>query len=244
MSTLILDQAENTIVAHKDWGGANLLEVPVPEKTSSYSPVSHRAIIDMMGEMIDSKNLKIKDLSYAVGRGGQQLIGKINLDGDDPVMGNSVVFRNSYDKSMSVAAVCGTNVWICSNGMIGGDVNIQFARKHTGAVNQEIITRFRDAFNDMNKNFDMMKVFEEQSKMRSMHPNKMAMAMGFMIRNKVIRPMHGIAAISEIDKSENFKEHTLWDAYNHCTEALKKVAPTEYMSTHQNVHAFWEKRLK
>ena len=51
-------------------------------------------------------------------------------------MGTRFAFRNSYDKSMSVATVAGANVWICENGLVKGDM--QFIRKHTGSVVKEL----------------------------------------------------------------------------------------------------------
>jgi hypothetical protein len=91
----------------------DLYNVRIPASTDSYSAVSHQNIIEAVHEQLYKRNLQVVNEKYNVAANGDKVIGYFDLN----YMGNSemgmrLAFRNSYDKSMSVAFVAGTNVWI------------------------------------------------------------------------------------------------------------------------------------
>lgn len=89
-----------------------LYAVPIPPATDSYSPVSHQNIIENVYEQLDKRGLSVNDEHYNVGRKGQQLIGYVTVGANDTEMEMKLAFRNSYDKTMSVAFVAGSRVMV------------------------------------------------------------------------------------------------------------------------------------
>lgn len=90
-----------------------LISVPVPRDTESYSAVSHRSIIEVMQEELDRNNMLVVSEKYNTNRIGTQVIGYMDIRRtDNEELGMRVAFRNSYDKSMSVAFTAGSVVWI------------------------------------------------------------------------------------------------------------------------------------
>ena len=90
-----------------------LLDVPVPARTDSYSPVSHKNIIEATYEQLDKHNLVVNNEFFNIDKEGRKLIGGLDIiHPDAPYLGMRLAFRNSYDKSMSVAFAAGSVVWI------------------------------------------------------------------------------------------------------------------------------------
>lgn len=87
--------------------------VPIPSATNTYAPVSHRNVIDATLEQLYKHNLAVSEQNYVSARQGQQVIGYMDIKYDNnEELGMRLAFRNSYDKSMSVAFVAGASVWI------------------------------------------------------------------------------------------------------------------------------------
>ena len=142
----------------------DLYNVRVPANTDSYSAVSHRNIIEAVQEQLEKKrNMQIVAEKYNVAAKGDKVIGYYDINFDNnPEMGTRFAFRNSYDKSMSVATVAGANVWICENGLVKGDM--QFIRKHTGSVVKELNSIIIKTIEQLEAEFIELKRHSEQMK--------------------------------------------------------------------------------
>lgn len=223
-----------------------LLQVPVPIATDTYSPVSHRNIIDAVGEQLYKRNMQIHGEKYNSSADGKKVIGYYDIIYDNnPEMGMRLAFRNSYDKSMSVAFVAGNVVWICENGAISGE--LQYVRKHTGSVVNELNVKIIDTINQLEDHFIKIKAHSQQMKQIELTKVKAAEMYGrmFMI-DDIITPTQLNIVKRELDNSkfEEFKEETLWSAYNHVTYALKESHPLNYIDQHVNLHKFVEQEFQ
>ena len=90
-----------------------LYQVPLPERTESYTPVSHKQLIEETEENLDRQGFAIAEETYSTNKYGTQLVGKFGLvNNEDPEIGFQIAVRNSYDKSMSVAFAAGNIAWI------------------------------------------------------------------------------------------------------------------------------------
>ena len=88
-----------------------LLDVELPVATNTYAPVAHGDIILHTLEALDKRNLQVVSENYVIGNGGKQVIGCFNINTNlDSEMNMRLMFRNSYDKSMSLAYVSGAQV--------------------------------------------------------------------------------------------------------------------------------------
>ena len=90
-----------------------LFNIALPEKTESYSPVSHKNILDATYEQLDRHDLRVISEGFNSNRAGTEVIGYLDINHPAlETLGMRLAFRNSYDKSMSVAFAAGSVVWI------------------------------------------------------------------------------------------------------------------------------------
>jgi len=218
----------------------DLYLVPVPSATNTYAPVSHRNVIDAVYEQLDKHNLHVKEERFNTARFGQQLIGYMDIEHpSSKELGMRLAFRNSYDKSMSVAFVAGANVWICSNGMVSGE--LQYVRKHTGGVIREMNDRIINSINELDSHFERMLSYSDKMKQRGLGISDASRMLGEMfIEKDLILPTQ----LSEVKrqlfnpKYEDFEDESLWSFYNHVTYSFKDSHPTTYIQQHRDFHEY------
>jgi hypothetical protein len=219
----------------------------VPAQTETYSPVAHRDIMSSIRSKSTDNGLRILKHRISSNILGTRIIGFVTLEekssrGIKSEHGLKMMlgYRNSYDKSMSVGFVAGASVWICSNGLLSGDM-ISFRRKHTGTVAAELqekiqtgLSRMRDDFARLNVEVDVMKNF-------SLTPRQKAEILGVMYFEKnMITPTQMNIIKRELTESEHFKDNDAWCLYNNITESLKRSSPISIIQDHINVHGFFK----
>ena len=214
-------------------------------KTDSYSPVSHKNIIEATYEQLDKHNLIVNNEFFNIDKEGRKLIGGLDIiHPDAPHLGMRLAFRNSYDKSMSVAFAAGAVAWICSNGMVSGE--IQYVRKHTGSVAQELNQKIITTINQLDDHFQKMIRHSQQLHNIEMTKEQYAELMGRLyIVDKVIIPTQLSVISKEIDTPsfEDFRDMNAWSLYNHVTYSLKTSHPTTYLTQHTEFHSFMEREF-
>jgi hypothetical protein len=141
----------------------DIVNAPVPAKTDSYSPVKHMDVVNAIQEMLDKKNISIKDANWWSNKGGNQMIGKFNLDfGGDAEMGGMLAFKNSYDKSMALGFAGGGNVFICANGVVNGEIVL--IRRHTGSIVEEVNDKITESIDTLDVRFQELISHREKMK--------------------------------------------------------------------------------
>ena len=226
----------------KNYLPQEVLTAEVPKTTKSYSPVAHDNIINDVAEELDKRNLGLQSVSFNSGRKGQQLIGKFTLEGDhkdDDSLNQQISFRNSYDKSMSLAFVSGDRTWICKNGMISGDM--KFVRKHTGTIASEISQRITETVDSIEQTHKFNNMVKGDLKSIKVNKSIMSELAGRMFIEQDIIKSTQLSIIKReiLDPSfEVFKEENMWSFYNHCTYSLKENHPLDHINAHQKVHEF------
>jgi hypothetical protein len=220
-----------------------LIKVPVPRKTDTYSPVSHASIIDEVRESLDKRNLIVSEETYNVDNYGKKLIGYFDIKADDSEMGMRLAFRNSYDKSMSVAFVAGSCVWICSNGMISGE--IQYLRKHTGKVSSELSKKIKTSIDEIEKVFDLNT--QASLQMKDIQADKLLCAelSGLMYMEHDLIKAEQLSILKKELKEPTFNynsQNSLWEFYNNVTFSFKNAHSSNYIKQHVDFHKFIEEK--
>jgi phage gp46-like protein len=231
-----------------------VLDVPVPAYTSTYAAVPHEAMIGSAIELVDKHGLSVINETYRTGRGGQQVIGRFDIDTGDSDLRLSIAWRNSYDRSMSALVLAGSTVMICENGCYWGD--IVGARKHTYGIAEELkqiadkVDRYMfETFNTLVKDKEIMKTVARPSLRES------AELVGrLLLEEELIRQRQLSVIQDEIKTSYNketdvengyvnghFYGDTMWDFYNNITEGLKTCPPSSYLDNHVKLHDFFKK---
>ena len=215
----------------------------VPMRTDSYSPVSHSAIVSAIRDNAETNNLALISSRVYSNTSGSRVVGFMDIeDGSDfgSIHGLKMMigWRNSYDKSMSLAFVAGATVMICENGMISGDL-MAFKRKHTGLIVTELQEKIQIGFDKMREDFGTLNVEVDVMKNYSLTPRQKAELLGVMyFENNLVTPNQLSIVKKELNESKVFNEDNAWSLYNNVTESLKKSHPVDIIQDHIKLHSF------
>lgn len=220
-----------------------ILKTPVPLKTESYSPIPHGRVIDMTMEQLDKANLKIADEHYITAKDGKQAMGFYTMEGtDDKDMGMRLIWHNSYDKTMSLKWAIGAKVFVCSNGVVSGDIG-SFKRKHTGEALLDYENAVRTYVNKAGDMFRMLVNDKERMKEIQVTKRTCAELVGRMYLEESIVTSTQLNIIKrELDMEKPSFDYqasgSLWELYNHVTLSLKEAHPLTHLNQHMDLHKF------
>ena len=129
--------------------------------------------------------------------------------------------------------------------MVSGE--LQYLRRHTGTVNQELHLKINNTINQLDDHFTTMLQHSEQMKNTSLSKDEMAKLLGRMFfQENLITPTQLNIIKREFEESqfESFREDNLWSLYNHVTFSLKEAHPLTYMRQHKDFHQFVEREFQ
>ena len=228
----------------------------IPWNNGTYTPISNMLIMDMINSKLNDLGLTVRNDNFMTARANNGLvkgvIGTYDIIADDNDFGQRLVFRNSYDKSMSFAFAVGTVVFCCTNGCIKGDY--QYKRMHRGVITDESSSTQEAIIKNIDGGFTMLQAsFEKTSvQLRELQQFEISPTESYNILGKLFfeQQVISITQLSTIKKefehSKNFhhlgdKDFTAYDLYNHITESLKASHPLSYISDHVKTHSLFEK---
>lgn len=218
-----------------------ILNTPVPASTRTYSPLSHLDLITSVKEQLDKRGLVVKDERYSENRKGQQLFGHITVQGLNGEQDMCLGFRNSYDKSMQVGVVGGSRVIVCSNMMFAGD--FKALQMHQGNVVQELNTMLGKAADRLEEHYRKLQLDSEKLKQVEVNPRLIHEILGELFYSEAVVTEAQLRIIrGELKEQANFGDGTLWDIYNHTTEALKTTPSGLIIGRHIEAHQFYMQR--
>ena len=227
----------------------------IPWNNGTYTPISNMFIMEMINSKLRNAGLVVRNEEFKAARNKEGLvkgvIGSYDISTPDSDFGQRVMFRNSYDKSMSFAFVAGMVVWICTNGCIKGEY--QYKRVHRGVIMEETSTTQEAIIENINGGFQMLQAsFEKTSvQLRELQHLEISPTESYDILGKLFfeQQVISITQLStikrEFEHSNNFrhlgdKDFTAYDLYNHITESLKQSHPLTYINDHIKTHALFE----
>jgi hypothetical protein len=224
-----------------------LVRAALPNYGDTYTVISHQYVINTTKQMLANSGFVIEKETYIANRNarvaqGIYYIRPINSNDKDiqneTELGMMFAWTNSYDKSTKFQCAVGARVFVCSNGMLCGEID--FARKHTGSADVEVRTQISNqlkraelAFKDIIKDVNALKQAPLSQK-------KQAELMGRLFVNDMLGPRQMQIVKQEMDKpSYNYGDReNAWAFYNHVTHALKTTHPRSWLSDTKNFHDF------
>jgi len=217
----------------------DLFEVPLPQRTATYEPVSHQEIIELVTDKFqNSFDMEVRQERYGVARDGRQMFGVIDFMSEGE-LGPAVGVRNSYDMSMSVGIASGKNCFVCDNLCFSGDA-VTILRKHTKNVHDFLPNAVMEAA--AKAVFQLADLSEELNSFREIEvPKQRGYGLiGMMRGNNLITPRQTSRAMEYWVKPphEEHAEPNLYCWYQAINNALKRSAPSTVMERHFNLHRF------
>lgn len=218
-----------------------LRNVQLPNRTISYTPVPNSLIFDVLQESLDDMRFNIVQRDLTMSQNGKRFIGIYDIKSHDSELGHRIGFKNSYDGSMAFGMGIGSVVWLCSNGMIHGDISEK--RIHRGNADkdvQEIIKIGLDRY--MEEHIENIRVRDNLKEIWC-DKNQIYNIMGQMCYKGIMNGNELTRFKREINNSKLFENMEnnpdgihAWDLYNHSTEILKKASYNSYFEKHKQVH--------
>ena len=250
------DIGNSTMIAHA--GGVetsydDLGQIPLPDKTNSYTPVGHSDFVETLYKHADQilapRGFSLDGQRYVTSHEGARMFFVHSYRNGDSEMALALAGRNSYDKSMRCALALGARVFVCDNTCINGEVTIH--HRHTGNVteylNDQIILKMHratDTWDDMRSSRDNM-VGKELSE-------DDGYALMGLLKAHTCRDKQAARRILTTDKEwksvQSYWEEpqheyeggnrTLWAWYNSFTFDFKSLKPQDQLPKHSSLHQF------
>lgn len=233
------------LMLHAGASEANLMQVAnvkTPEATDTWCPVPHLSFINEIKAALVTKGLTVTDESYALwGNSGERLFGLFAIQNgtqhDD--YGMVIGLRNSHDKTFPASAAIGSQVFICDNLALSGE--IKFSRKHTKFILRDLqgivmltmgrLLRLRGWQDQRIAAYKATEI----GQVEAYHAMVRAVEMGILPPTLLKRLLHEW----KWPKHEEFKADTVWSLFNGFTEVLKG-APTELQSRTIKLHGLMD----
>ena len=213
-----------------------------PEATATYQPVAHGEVVDLAKEIVDYRlGYKLRSEQYGLNKEGMHFFFALTYDtGTD--QGFTIAGRNSYDKTLTVAYVGGSRVFVCDNLALHGEA-LHVQRKHTLNVKRDI--------RDLCDNAIQSGVVAAKSLSDLWHDMKLIPCdvdrgfeiMGRALGHDVIKPQQVTLAMDAWEEDLHGFGRSLFGVYQAFTEGCKRGAPNTLIDRLTDVNRFLTNEL-
>lgn len=222
----------------------SLLESMAPVPTRTYTPISHRQMIERVHNQCENLGIQIIDKKYNTNRDLSQMTAKYTLNIGDDQMGAMIGFQNSYNKTLSAKFAIGASVFICSNGMVTGDH--VFKTKHQGHADWELDRFIISAVDASRAKFEDTIKLRDNFKQINFSDNSLYELVGKLFLEEEILRMNQLSLIQREFRNPTHdygvSKNNLWNIYNLGTYAIEKQShPTLYLKQHAELTQFMAK---
>ena len=204
-----------------------IMEVPVPSPTRTYSPVSHESIIKTTLDSLNDHNLVVTNKQYQVAANGELLTGTYVIETPDSDFKRMISFINSYNKTRKLGFVTGLQTFVCQNGCISGDFS--FSKKHMGTVGLEIVDAVVNQISNIDTEYENLKKWFKKAQLQPLDKRDMAELAGRMFIEQDILQANQLSVLKKEINKPSFDygglNNTAYDFYQHITHSLKGAHP-------------------
>lgn len=224
---------------------AEIIATPLPLATASYAPVPHGIVINTVLEGLDKAGIVVLSEDYSTNMDCKQVKGRYQLQHGDSEMNLSLIFHNSYNKTMPLRIAIGGHIIVCENGMVIGDMGA-FKRRHTGTVLQEFIDQMQGHIAKAGETFLRLQYQRDRMKEIEMTKRTTSELMGRLFLEEALITNTQLMIIKREIENPSFNygvEGTLWNSFNNVTVALKEAQPSTYLKQHIEINDFLVKEF-
>lgn len=228
---------------------AKILSTELPEKTETYTPISHASVINRVRSEITSAGFIITGEDYRCTNDGQIALGTLRLNyKTDPDIELSANFTNSYNKQLAFRFNLGGLVKVCMNGMMLNNNKFgKFKRVHKGAADVLAEGIISEYVNNAGEYWDSLVQHKDSMKELLLTSSVQHDVLGeLFLKRDVINTMQLNTIKKELVKpSFDYKvdSDSAWALYNHITLALKDSHPSDWMEDQIKVHEVFSTML-
>jgi hypothetical protein len=219
-----------------------LESAPLPMHGPTYTVVPHSKVIQETKDALKHYGFRIVNEFYRATKDCSIAQGIYHLySQNDSDMGLMFAWSNSYDKSHRFRCAIGSHVFVCSNGMVSGNMN-SYSRKHTGTADIDVISAIDQQLVDAKIKFALLIKDKEQMKQVILDDKQQAELVGrLLLHEKLLTPNQVSIVKKEVEDPSHYYNadpNSVWTIYNHVTNALKESHPRYWLEDHQQLHDF------
>jgi hypothetical protein len=221
---------------------AKILSTALPEKTDTYTPISHASVINRVRSEITNAGFIITGEDYRCTNDGQIALGALRMNYKaDPDIELAANFTNSYNKQLAFRFNLGGLVKVCMNGMMLNNSKFgKFKRVHKGAADLLAEGIISDYINNAGEYWDSLVEHKDSMKEILLSTTAQHDIIGeLFFRNEILNTMQLNTVKKEMSKpSFDYKVDidSAWALYNHITLSLKDSHPSTWMEDQLKVH--------
>jgi len=220
-----------------------MLSVSAPPRTKSYTPISHKTVIERTAYILNKMNFETKKTIYRSSTDGLIAQAEYHINyGNDPEMGLMIAWQNSYNKQVSFKYAVGAHVFICANGMVSGDLGA-YKRRHTGEADVEALGSIENYLSCAKGIFDQLVKDRDELKKVQYNKKDIAELMGRMyVEKEIITSTQLNIMKRELEKPTydyGVDPMNAWAVYNYATHAFKEDTPKNWITRHKDLHNFF-----
>lgn len=214
---LILHCGAKAVARHQ------VIDVPTPPATATWTPIPHIALIDQVEAIIRGNGLVVGAQAHSLSHDDQRYFGlmEIQRDASDEDYCWVLGLRNSHDKTFPAGITAGATVFVCDNLSFSGEVKL--ARKHTRFILRDLPQLVQGAVGRL------MERWHHQD--RRIGSYKLAGVTDRTAHDLVVRALDvGVCGTRQLPqvlrewrhpRYDVFRERTVWSLFNAFTETLK-----------------------
>ena len=221
---------------------AKILSTALPDRTDTYTPISHASVINRVRSEITNAGFIITGEDYRCTNDGQIALGTLRMNYKvDPDIELSANFTNSYNKQLAFRFNLGGLVKVCMNGMMLNNSKFgKFKRVHKGAADLLAEGIISDYINNAGEYWESLVEHKDSMKGILLSSTAQHDVLGeLFLKRDVLNTMQLNTVKKELVKpSFDYKidSDSAWVLYNHITLALKDSHPSDWMEHQLKVH--------
>ena len=212
----------------------HLAQVPTPERTETWRPIPHIALMESVDAIVRRHGWAIDSERYGLVRDQKKMFGVMTIAySGNPEYTRCIGIRNSHDKSLCAGITAGVSVLVCSNLCFGGTTVLQ--RRHTSGIDlDEMVEAAMSTLED-----EYLTLEYSIEHLRRI-PVKDDHARVLIVRAAELNtiPSCDILPVFQEFKSPShaeFVEPTMWSLLNAFTEVAHKYTPSRSDLCHRQL---------
>lgn len=219
-----------------------MLSTPLPAKTKTYTPISHKDVVSRVRTEITAAGYIITGEDYKCTQDGSVAIGNFKLNfKEDPDIELSANFMNSYNKQYAFRFSLGGLVKVCMNGMMLSNSKFgAYKRVHKGTADVLAAGKISEFIKDSEEYWTTLVKHKEALRHRLMPKERAYNILGkLFFEHEILTTMQLNMVKKEMEKPSfeyNADPDTAWVLYNHITLALKEAHPSTWMDDQVKMH--------
>lgn len=219
-----------------------MLSTPLPEKTKTYTPISHKDVVSRVRAEIAAAGYIITGEDYKCTQDGTVAIGNFKLNYKaDPDIELSANFMNSYNKQYAFRFSLGGLVKVCMNGMMLSNSKFgAYKRVHKGAADILAAGKISEFIKDSEEYWTTLVQHKEALRDKLITKGAAYTILGkLFFEHSILTTMQLNMIKKEMEKPSfeyNADPESAWVLYNHITLALKEAHPSTWMDDQVKMH--------